>query len=95
MKFSTVSLLAVIFASTPCLAALERSFTDDSGITHTTSLEKPTIVTFAHTATSLFDYGKYCDAQTSNSVVFELSVLSNLHFFILLLLQQVSVRISS
>lgn len=58
MKFLLATLLGVITTSTPCLAALERSYTDDSGITHTTTKEKPTIATFAHTATSLFAYGR-------------------------------------
>lgn len=39
------------------VADAERKYKDDLGITHTTTIEKPTIVTFAHTAVSLFDYG--------------------------------------
>ena len=55
MIFFTAVVLAAVAGAD---AALERSYTDDLGITHTTKKEKPTIVTFAHTATSLFDYGK-------------------------------------
>lgn len=57
MRLLGGTLLVLIAASTPCRAVLERRFTDDSGVTHITTKEKPTIVTFAHTATSLFDYG--------------------------------------
>ena len=55
MKFVTAFcfLCSVVVAD----AALERSYTDDLGVTHTTSIEKPTIVTFAHAAVSFFDYG--------------------------------------
>lgn len=56
MKFFTKAVLVAL-----CLAvadaALERSYTDDLGVTHTTTIEKPTIVTFAHSAVSFFDYG--------------------------------------
>ena len=48
---------AALVALGLAVADAERSYTDDYGITHTTSIEKPTIVTFAHTAVSLFDYG--------------------------------------
>ena len=55
MKLFTSALVALCLAAAE--AALERSYTDDYGITHTTTIEKPTIVTFAHSAVSFFDYG--------------------------------------
>jgi len=55
MKVFTSALVALCLAAAD--AALERSYTDDLGITHTTTIEKPTIVTFAHSAVSFFDYG--------------------------------------
>ena len=55
MKFVTA--LGALCLAVSADAAAERSYTDDHGITHTTSIEKPTIVTFAHAAVSLFDYG--------------------------------------
>jgi len=55
MKFVTA--LGALCIAVAADAALERSYTDDMGVTHTTTLEKPTIATFAHTAVSLFDYG--------------------------------------
>ena len=58
MNFLTAAAsIASLFVSV-ANAELERSYTDDLGVTHTTTLEKPTIVTFAHTAVSLFEYGK-------------------------------------
>ncbi|EJK50526.1 hypothetical protein THAOC_30470 [Thalassiosira oceanica] len=51
---TTLSLLAIAPAAA---AAEERTYTDDLGVVHTTTKEKPTIVTFAHTAVSAFDYG--------------------------------------
>jgi hypothetical protein len=55
MKFFTKAVVALCLAVAD--AALERSYTDDLGVTHTTTTEKPTIVTFAHSAVSFFDYG--------------------------------------
>jgi hypothetical protein len=55
MKFFTKTVVALCLAVAD--AALERSYTDDLGVTHTTTIEKPTIVTFAHSAVSFFDYG--------------------------------------
>lgn len=55
MKF--VSALGALCIAAVADAALERSYTDDLGVIHITALEKPTVVTFAHTAVSLFDYG--------------------------------------
>lgn len=52
---TTLSLLAIAPAAA---AAEERTYTDDLGVVHTTTKEKPTIVTFAHTAVSAFDYGE-------------------------------------
>jgi hypothetical protein len=37
--------------------AVDRTFTDDKGKTFATSAEKPTIVTFAHSAVSMKHYG--------------------------------------
>jgi hypothetical protein len=53
MKLFTAALVALGLAA----AQAERSYTDDLGVVHTTDIEKPTIVTFAHSAVSLFDYG--------------------------------------
>lgn len=55
MKVLKAALVGLFLAGVD--AEGERSYTDDLGITHTTSIDKPTIVTFAHTAVSLFDYG--------------------------------------
>jgi hypothetical protein len=55
MKFFTKAVVALCLLVAD--AALERSYTDDLGVTHTTTIEKPTIVTFAHSAVSFFDYG--------------------------------------
>ena len=55
MRFVITALSTLILASHSFAA--ERSYTDDLGVTHTTTIDKPTIVTFAHTAVSLFDYG--------------------------------------
>lgn len=55
MKFATA--LGAFCLAVAADAAGDRSYTDDLGITHTTSIEKPTIVTFAHAAVSFFDYG--------------------------------------
>lgn len=52
------TLAAALVALGLAAADAERSYTDDLGIVHTTDIDKPTIVTFAHTAVSLFDYGK-------------------------------------
>jgi len=48
--------LALALATTT-VQAQERTYTDDLGVTHRTTLDKPKVVTFAHTAVSLFDYG--------------------------------------
>jgi hypothetical protein len=55
MKFFTKAVVALCLVVAD--AALERSYTDDLGVAHTTTIEKPTIVTFAHSAVSFFDYG--------------------------------------
>ena len=71
MKFFTSTLVALCLAAAD--AALERSYTDDYGITHKTTIEKPTIVTFAHSAVSFFDYGTY---NTNEICIFYNSFLS-------------------
>lgn len=55
MKVLTAAALLVALGLE--VADAERTYKDDLGVTHTTTIEKPTIVTFAHTAVSLFDYG--------------------------------------
>ena len=72
MKFFTKAVVALCLAVAD--AALERSYTDDLGVTHTTTIEKPTIVTFAHSAVSFFDYGtnertKHASSRTPLSPV--------------------------
>ena len=58
MRLTTTTLSLLALAPAAASAAEERTYTDDLGIVHTTTKDKPTIVTFAHTAVSAFDYGE-------------------------------------
>ena len=58
MKMKTTLTVLAALGLGLAAADAERIYTDDLGVVHTTEIDKPTIVTFAHTAVSLFDYGK-------------------------------------
>lgn len=53
-KCITVAVLAVV----PLALAQDRSFVDDLGNSFTTSIDKPTIVTYTRTAMTLKDFGE-------------------------------------